>query len=71
MRLSAPLGVLGLIALAVPSGEAATINGTVVGPDGAPYRAAFVQARNAKLKMTVSVLSDSQGRYTVENLPEG
>jgi len=51
--------------------DAATITGTVTGPDGAPFRAAFVQARHQQLKMTVSVLSDSQGKYVVENLPAG
>jgi len=30
-----------------------------------------VQARNAQLKMTVSVLTDKEGRYVVENLPAG
>ena len=43
----------------------------MTGPDGAPFRGAFVQARHAGLKMTVSVLSDNQGRYIVENLPAG
>src|SRR5262249_1117831 len=70
MRSPAPVGVLGL-ALAVSSADAATITGTVKGPDGAPFRGAFVQARNAQLKMTVSVLTDNQGRYVVENLPAG
>src|SRR5262245_25634035 len=50
---------------------AASITGTVRGPDGAPVRAAFVQARHGKLKMTVSVLTDGAGRYAVENLPAG
>jgi virginiamycin B lyase len=50
---------------------AASITGTVRGPDGAPVRAAFVQARHGKLKMTVSVLTDAAGRYAVENLPAG
>src|SRR5450631_4573883 len=64
------LGILGLL-LAAPVADAATIAGTVTGPDGAPYRGAFVQARHAGLKMTVSVLSDNQGRYFAENLPAG
>ena len=51
--------------------DAASISGTVTGPDGAPFRAAFVQARHGKLKMTVSVLTDKAGRYVVENLPAG
>jgi len=72
MRSLASLGVLGLfVSVIVSSADAGTITGTVTGPDGAPMRAAFVQARHGKLKMTVSVLSDSQGRYVVENLPAG
>jgi len=68
MRSLTPLGALGFI-LAVSSADAATIMGTVKGPDGQPFRGAFVQARNAQLKMTVSVLTDKEGRYVVENLP--
>ena len=49
----------------------ATVTGTVKGPDGAPFEGAFVQAVNAKTKISVSVLSDKQGRYRVENLPAG
>src|SRR5262245_44720428 len=71
MRSLAPHADIGLLMLAAHGAEAATITGTVTGPDGTPFRAAFVQARHAKLKMTVSVLSDNQGRYTVENLPAG
>src|ERR1700692_2215147 len=50
---------------------AATVTGTVKGPDGAPFEGAFVLAVNAKTKISVSVLSDKQGRYRVENLPAG
>ena len=76
MRLSAyalgqGLVAFGLFVFASPLADAATITGTVTGPDGAPFRAAFVQARHTKLKMTISVLSDNQGRYVVENLPAG
>jgi virginiamycin B lyase len=49
----------------------ATISGTVKGPDGAPFKAAFVQARNKKTRITVSVLSDRDGRYRVDDLPAG
>src|SRR3954470_11804854 len=70
MRSFAPLGVLGII-FAASAADAATLTGTVTGPDGAPFRAAFVQARHAGLKMTVSVLTDNQGKYIVENLPAG
>src|ERR1700704_5729455 len=65
---------VGILAVAVATGslvQAATVAGTVTGPDSAPFRGAFVQARNAKTKITVSVLSDPQGRYLIENLPAG
>src|SRR6267142_3029702 len=71
MRSLAPLGLLGFVLFASSLADAASITGTVTGPDGAPFRAAFVQARHAGLKMTVSVLSDNQGKYLVENLPAG
>ena len=71
MRSLTRFGLVGSVLLAASVADAATITGTVTGPDGTPLRAAFVQARNAQLKMTVSVLSDNQGRYVVENLPAG
>src|SRR5881392_3220765 len=71
MRSFAQLGIFGLVVATAASAQAATITGTVKGPDGAPFRAAFVQARHAGMKMTVSVLTDNQGKYLVENLPAG
>ena len=71
MRSLAFLGILGSAIFAAPLADAATISGKVTGPDGAPFRGAFVQARHAGLKMTVSVMSDGQGRYFAENLPAG
>src|SRR6202163_1345790 len=68
---STALGTLCLIALSASVADAATITGTVTGPDGAPFRAAFVQARNAATKITVSVLSDTQGHYQVPDLAPG
>src|ERR1700722_12332311 len=65
------LGFFGFPLLVSSLAGAATITGTVTGPDGAPFRAAFVQARNTQMKMTVSVLSDAQGHYRAENLPAG
>jgi virginiamycin B lyase len=49
----------------------ASVAGTVKGPDSAPFQGAFVEAQNAKTKITVIVLSDAQGRYTIEKLPAG
>jgi virginiamycin B lyase len=71
MRSSTYLGFLGILLCTTSSVDAATITGTVTGPDGKPFRAAFVQARNDAMKMTVSVLTDNQGRYMVERLPAG
>jgi virginiamycin B lyase len=64
------LGV-GSVITAISGADAATITGTVTGQDGKPFRGAFVQARNLKTKITVSVLSDSAGRYRAENLSPG
>src|SRR5580692_4630160 len=67
---SASLAIL-LAALTASAADAATIAGTVTGPDGAPFRGAFVQARNATTKITVSVLSDTAGHYQVPDLAAG
>ena len=71
MRSFGSLGVFCLVALSASAADAATIAGTVTGPDGAPFRGAFVQARNAATKITVSVLSDTQGHYQVPDLTAG
>lgn len=47
----------------------ATITGAVKGPDGAPFKGAFVQAQNTKTKITINVLSHKDGSYRVEDLP--
>jgi virginiamycin B lyase len=59
--------VLGIASL----GYGAEVTGTVKGPDGAPFMGAFVQARNAKSKITVNVLSRKDGQYRIPNLPAG
>src|SRR5437870_5694397 len=71
MKALARLGIIGSVVFTVSSADAATITGTVKGPDGQAFRGAFVQARNAKTKITVNVLSDNQGRYRAENLAAG
>jgi virginiamycin B lyase len=65
------LFLIGLIVVNATIASGAGVTGTVKGPDGTPFMGAFVQARNAKMKMTVSVLSDGSGRYRIENLPAG
>jgi len=59
-----------ILALTV-GGRAATVSGTVKGPDGAPFRGAFVAAQNLATRITVNVLSQGDGRYSVKNLPAG
>src|SRR5262245_7651570 len=71
MRTSIAAGVLGLAMLGASAVDAATITGMVTGTDGAPFRGAFVQARNGTTKMTMSVLTDGQGNYDMEGLTAG
>src|SRR2546427_5076235 len=51
--------------------DGTTISGAVKNSSGAPYRGAFVRVRNVKTTMTFNVLSDSEGRYRVQNVPPG
>src|SRR5262245_32522051 len=53
----------------ISSAWAATITGTVTGPDGKPFMGAFVVAENPQTKMSISVLSNANGRYYLGNLP--
>ena len=64
-------GMVGLAVLLTPVCYAASITGTVKGPDGAAFRGAFVQAQNSKTRITTIVLSDNQGRYRVPDLAAG
>jgi virginiamycin B lyase len=65
------LTLVGLFVLLAPACYGATITGTVNGVDGAPFQGAFVEAQNAKTKITVIVLSDSRGRYRIPDLAAG
>ena len=56
------VGIVGTLVATIEAAPAATIAGTVTGPDKATFRGAFVQARNTKTHITISVLSDPQGR---------
>jgi virginiamycin B lyase len=66
-----PFVLLGVILALGSVCGGATVTGTVKGPDSAPFQGAFVEAQNTKSKITVIVLSDRRGRYTIENLPAG
>src|SRR5712671_7458769 len=65
------LGLVGLIFSLASFVCGATISGSVKGPDGKLFKGAFVEAQNLESRITVNVLSDKDGRYRVENLPEG
>lgn len=72
MRLQPKFFALAGLAIFVSSVSfGATITGTVKAPDSSPFQGAFVEAHNAKTRMTFIVLSDSRGRYTIEKLPAG
>jgi virginiamycin B lyase len=72
MQLSSKIFALVIVVVSyIPFSQAANITGTVKGPDGAPFEGAFVQARNAGTKITVSVLSGKDGRYHIEDLGAG
>jgi hypothetical protein len=64
-------GLLSAIILIATFARAATITGVVKGPDGAPFKGAFVQAQNTKTKIAINVLSHKDGVYRVQGLPAG
>lgn len=63
--------LLGALVFAASFAHGATVTGTVKGPNGAPFKGAFVEAQNQSTKITVSVLSAADGRYRIENIPAG
>jgi virginiamycin B lyase len=50
---------------------AATITGSVTGPDGKPVMGAFVVAESPQSHRSINVLSDQNGRYSISDLPAG
>ena len=72
MRLQTKIqALISLVVFLGPACYGATITGTVNGADGAPFQGAFVEAQNAKTRITVIVLSDNHGRYRIPNLAAG
>src|SRR5690348_3938215 len=47
------------------------VQGVVKDKAGAPVAGAFVKLKNADRRLTFMVVSQAQGRYTVNNLPVG
>jgi len=71
MITSKPLLIFMSLTACSSYGLAATISGSVKGPEGAALEGVFVQAQNNKTHMTYMVLSDSLGNYRLQNLPSG
>lgn len=71
MRLRYGCVLVSLLGLFASASRASTITGTVKGPDGGAFQGAFVEAQNAKTRITVAVLSNTQGHYRIEDLPAG
>jgi virginiamycin B lyase len=70
-RLERILSLLSAVVLFTSFTYGATVTGSVKGPDGAPFKGAFVQAQNTKTRITVNVLSQKDGRYRFDDLPGG
>ena len=72
MRSFSKSAALSVFVLALSSvAHGATISGTVKGPDGKPFKGAFVEAQDTDSRIATVVLSDKDGRYRIENLPGG
>src|SRR5262249_12481544 len=61
----------GFVCCGASLSSAATITGSVKGMDGAPFKGAFVEARNQNSKITYIVLSGKDGKYRIDKLPSG
>src|SRR5258708_3640886 len=72
MRPASKCAALVALALSLTSiAYGATISGTVNGPDRKPFKGAFVEVQDIDSRIATNVLSDKDGHYRIENLPEG
>src|SRR5581483_4249155 len=71
MRLTKTLATSAALLLSAMPSLAARITGIVKGPDGTPFKGAFIEAQNAKTLITVNVLSDAHGEYRIDNRAPG
>ena len=69
MRSLFRLGLAFLFASLASRTSAEVISGVVKGPDGAPFRGAFVRSQNLMTMVNTWVLSDREGRYRADVLP--
>jgi len=60
-----------LCASAAFAATGGTISGTVTGPDGHPFRAAFIRVENINTHMGMTVLSDKDGKFYTDKLTPG
>ena len=68
--------VLGVIARLCPQltqaqDRAGTLQGVVKNSSGVPLAGAFVKMKNAERRLTFMVVTQAQGRYSVNTLPTG
>ena len=68
---SASVSLVFLSASLVFGASGGVVSGTVKGLDGAPFKGAFVRARNAETKITTSVVSNTRGLYRIQDLAPG
>src|SRR5215468_6866839 len=52
-------------------GTVGTLAGVITDAAGAPVAGAFVQMRNAERRLNFMVISQEQGKYTIDRLPAG
>src|SRR5215468_10828227 len=57
--------------VASAQGPAGTLTGVITDAAGAPVAGAFVQMRNAERRLNFMVISQEQGKYTIDRLPAG
>src|SRR5262249_18724234 len=70
-------GALALVAavscpgVASAQGAVGTLTGVITDQAGAPVAGAFVQMKNAERRLNFMVISQEQGKYTIDRLPAG
>src|ERR1700742_3008833 len=79
-RLSMPRPAFAAVALAAAvscpgpvaaQGAAGTLTGVITDASGAAVAGAFVQMRNAERRLNFMVITQEQGKYSIDRLPAG
>ena len=76
MTLQLVVVMLAAIALLCPQSiraqdRAGVLQGVIKNSSGAPVSGAFVKMKNDDRRLTFMVISQAQGRYSVNSIPEG